>query len=117
MSEVQQVRSVDLQHGPELDALVAERVMGWHKTEHTFMNWMTPEGDRSYLKHFSREWSAMELVVEKMRQEGWLVSIDAVDCVGAWACCLSRPCSFVRMEGHTLPHAVCLAALKAKGVK
>jgi hypothetical protein len=91
--------------GRKLDALVADKIFDWRPTGH-------PE---LCIPDYSTSWDAAHLIVEKMRKGGWLLLMEAVDCVGAWAVSMSDGDGrYIRMEGDTLPHAVCLSALEAK---
>lgn len=91
--------------GRELDAEIAEKVLGW-KT-------IRPVP----LPRYSTDWNAMRLVIERLVALGWLVGID----VGIQARCVlvadidaePRDEIVYAEEAPTLPHAVALAALAA----
>ena len=136
-----------MEPGPELDHLVAEKVVGSPEPSMSFPAdappsyfmarnsgqlvsgdgiWRIRHGSDTNVGwdplHFSREWDAMRLVVEKLQAERFELDI----CVYAGAespeasCEISReyPGQWVRVAyetAPTLPHAVCLAALKAVG--
>ena len=107
-----------VQAGRELDAKVAEVVMGWtYRGLHPIHEcplWATGHGD-TFLPKFSTEWDGMRLIVERMRELGWLYA----------ACCGYETHRFqfyrpgcrdtvgIGSNCETLPHAVCLAALAA----
>lgn len=111
----------------KLDALVAEKIMGWQVRWVNVKRYPAPYpkckwgmGGWSNCPEFSHSMEDAWLVVEKMRAGGWHISI-----------CTPRPDSgvLVHMDdlkdrfqwtavGHsvTAPLAICLAALKAQGV-
>lgn len=103
--------------GRELDALVAEKVMGWKSVEHRFEDpfhrWdgIAPEhgSHRFTVPDFSTDIAAAWEVVEKLNDlilerdvtaEGTRYNV-VIDGIETWA--------------ETAPHAICLAALKAVG--
>ena len=102
--------SGQLKPGPEFDALVVEKVMGWNQQS---LKRPAPE--------FSTDIAAAWEVVEKLSKQWW-VQIDQRG-VG-WFCDLTkrgvdehlpnadRPVVYA----ETAPHAICLAALKVAGV-
>ena len=127
--------------GRELDALVAERVMGWvrcsawqganlgsaggfvgmnHGCEHA-RGTCFPADDSVPWPHFSTDIAAAWEVVEKMRKDGWGMTVDSLGFPGeewrAWfQCDVSH--DYLKMEigeAATAPHAICLTALKAVG--
>lgn len=84
--------------GRELDACIAEQIMGWS----------------SLSMRFSTDIAAAFQVVEKMREEGWLFSLsnDGTE----WSCQFSKPMGAeVRTSGGNAATVICLAALEAKG--
>ena len=98
----------------ELDALVAEKVMGWTSDavddSGNCVVWLVDDGSWSYdLSEWcpSEDWSCMKEVVEQMREKGWAVRMQ-IEERGAWA-------FWMRHYADTLPRAVCEAALKAVG--
>ena len=113
--------------GRELDALVAEKVLGWthitkrHRGGGRFTWYGYPPGPRQYSRAsaFSTSWAAMREVVEAMRERGYYLSISV------WpdhvhASFVRRPdgeaidvSSYISARGASLPHAVCEAARKA----
>jgi hypothetical protein len=131
----------------EIDALVAEHVMGWRWVEHGGFDWIVPPdvvpdiaffmwGHRIHddkpqfsgefenvLPHYSTDIAAAWKVVEAMRAAGYSVSIGyyANGCdVGITARNSRAGWEAVRpvYGGHadTAPRAICIAALRAKGV-
>lgn len=115
-----------LEAGPELDTLVAEKVMGW-KSCHDHMGneqWDTglhirniPENPTmKVFRYGPSPWSpstdiasAWE-VVEKLKQEhGYSVSVNCAGVVAPWGCEINN--KFVWES--TVPLAICCAALAA----
>lgn len=103
--------------GRELDALVAEKVMGRTKPEH-----FVPKN--VWLPHYSTDIAASWEVVEKMRSMGFYYSVGSIVALGGRGPTLTeshaagfgkRNALFETVSGETAPHAVCLAALKAVG--
>lgn len=117
----------------ELDAAVAERVMGWHvesvnypHTDEYFDNWVDADGVGHYSVNKSADqWLPSEFiqhamqVVEKMRKRGWKVILSNSTLNETWEAAM-----FHNSEGVTwqrvaaegpLPEAICLAALQAVG--
>lgn len=120
--------SIDLKPGRELDALVAEKVMGW--VYHPEWNKLAERvyGDEPglfYLRdrelpRYSENMSAVWEVVEKLNSLGWLISIGNgyYRGLGGKVAVQFKP---ENQNAHdiviaeTAPHAICLAALKAEG--
>jgi hypothetical protein len=100
----------DLQPGRELDALVAEKVMGI-PTE-----WLgTYVGDEEIpLPAYSTDWRAAGLVLEKL---GIDIELKReVDYFSEWSCWLGDEDEGREVGyGKTGPHAISLAALEAVG--
>lgn len=100
--------------------LVAEKVMGWRRKSPGRW-WADAEG---YLRwkqvHFQPldYWSAMREVVEEMQRQGWGLVCDTYPDQQSHAR-FDKVFSSesARAIGDTLPEAVCLAALRAKGVE
>jgi hypothetical protein len=108
----------------QLDALVAEHVMGWKKSNHlgsviyegkVWAYDMSPDDasesyvNEEHLPRFSTSIADAWLVVEKMAER----SSD-------WSVCEGITAAFLTDEWHdvtadTAPEAICLAALKAVG--
>lgn len=107
--------------GKELDALIAEKVMGW-KPEYPG-GWPHPPKDAPYRKRcldkegctvilpFSTDIAAAWEVVEKIKANHAL-TIHAESLSGGWLIHIDRD---IKIGGATAPHAICLAALKAAG--
>lgn len=90
--------------GRELDLLVAEKIFGWSPSQ--------VYDKHSYLS-YSTDISAAWEVVEKVKSE-YSVTIDTcLEHEGKWLCTFA----YHQVEGDSAPHAICLAALKAKGVE
>jgi hypothetical protein len=111
----------------ELDALVAEKVMGWHEAQTTFNGlWWCVEGDGSYFGrrqarvsewHPSTNIADAWQVVEKMRADAWDVLIDGTDDGSCdWWTVRFGGC-MPAVQSTSIAKAICLAALKAKGVE
>lgn len=117
----------------ELDALVAEKVMGWVKSsdEHGdiyseqsvsyVMHYRTdvPHGMRNdsttaELPFFSSQIAAAWTVVDHMRYNGSLLELEE-EKTGWWAR-FSGGEKDLLLNQQTAPMAICLAALKAAGV-
>lgn len=117
--------------GQNLDAEVAEQVMGWYVEYHAEdEEWWTDE-DGNRLRR-QEEWSpssdisnARE-VREKLREQGWDLSIESRVAVVSEAKHASGPpweASFIhpdgkleaRGRGDTAPEAICRAALRVVG--
>jgi hypothetical protein len=124
--------------GAELDALVAERVMGWqwvtfapaYRPNDPWSILVSPQQaadlieagatagkgarERPNCPRYSTDWNAMRLVVEAMRARGYLVDVASSSGEGWWATCWppdrrQRICRY----GDTAPHAIALAAFAA----
>jgi len=124
----------DLKPGFELDAVVAEKVMGWgisgcemngwnndmvvinmSKPSNTTSIWH-PELKRDYsrnrtpLPSYSTSIKAVWEVVERFKHPTiWFCAEH-----NKWACSFEIP-NHIESLGNTAPHAICLAALKAVG--
>lgn len=118
--------------GRELDALIAEKVMGWTWDEKSAWS---PSGSKwsrkvpgkvildewGWLLHYSTDICAAWEVVEKMSQIGFKFVISN-SVIGGLESSEKPWCFFgkqgervIDIVGHTIPHAICLAALKAVG--
>ena len=109
--------------GRELDALVAEKVMGCKvyveangnpRCDCPGANATGPRPHASYglyasLKRYSTDIAAAWEVVEKMREDGFLVALYRS--AGAWIADTNPGYG----KSDTAPHAICLAALRAVG--
>lgn len=110
----------------ELDALVAEKVMGWARLQpgNDEIGWKTGPGalDLSGLPEFSTDIAAAWEVVEEIRRRGLAPEIALLAYGKAWGVGFKSwrsnttltPANFVHASA---PHAICLAALKAVGVE
>lgn len=115
----------DLAPGLELDALVAEKVMGWHKEmfdkggPDEFARWVDCKGrwcirtnwfePSSNIEDAMRVWETIKGDTILRKNEN-----------GRFWCTLWRPnggAFFGSFEGTTAPHAICIAALKWAGGK
>ena len=109
--------------GPELDALVATRVLGWlhvarlyssdsdaeiwHGNKPGTVIWARPP-------EVSTSWDAMREVVEAMRKRGFFVRLVRHD--GIWWATFWYSMTgdaFYNAKAEILPHAVCEAAIAA----
>lgn len=124
-----------MEPGRELDALVAEKVMGWEQVQdppHTYIAYNTPTGFRlpEEIPAYSTDLNAAWKVVEAMRRRGFWCQMrtpfgtpeQKLD-DGCWAGFTphgtsgwnGKPDNWT--SAPTAPHAICLAALKAVGVE
>lgn len=107
--------------GRNLDAAVAERVMGWQR-QPDYNYWMSfPAGESFKLHALIATWrpfesieAAME-VVEKVRERGYQVSIRSWEGAVPWSVkfILYTSREEVEEDGDSLPEAICRAALAA----
>lgn len=131
-----------MEAGRELDALIAEKVMGWERGE----NWLIPpvgtpmrdnnwaaewdeKGRPHWLPRYSQDIEAAWQVVEKLRKDweylfinagnGWGVECrtEHVDISPSNDITYQWTESTGNIHGDTAPLAICLAALKAVGVE
>lgn len=109
---------VDTDKGRELDAAVAERVMGWRTSTISPNVWHSEAEHNSFHKDKFRPSGSIEAamqVVEKMVADGWDVylmnSDDFVE--GQWECEFSGKPNGATYVRKSLPEAICRAALKA----
>lgn len=120
-----------LSAGRDLDALVAEKVM--NRSLKCCMCGRVLDCDVSCgmarhqrpLDPYSTTWEGMRLVVERMRELGWLSvemrwtkrgKYSPLSLLEGWSCFFSSdkpPFTVGHFEAETAPHAVCLAALAA----
>lgn len=111
--------------GRELDALVAEKVMGTGKIECAFIKNLDQEtgvittGTRWDYPPYSTDIIAALEVLEKWRRirpngeyGDYYMGSDVEGC----SCSLSNG-KYVAYHCHSIPHAVCLAVLKALGLE
>ena len=112
--------------GQEMDALIAEKVMGWKRRKRGG-GWLKhgratesicPEcGEGQF--HPSRDIAAAWKVVEKCRENGLVVYVDEIDLVNPhkWRCTLKQKaedgcCSWFEDYDDDTALAICRAALK-----
>lgn len=115
------------QAGRELDALVAEKVMGWtHIPVGSHPNlrseaWTNDNGASAVftLPFYSQDIAAAWEVVEQLKTLGWTCFLDNDD--GQHDCEFARmgdqPFNAIQERGETAPLAICRAALNAVGYK
>jgi len=129
-----------MEAGRELDALVAEKVMGievdlvvapfiyYSPYRDRYDEWaagnepyIDKDGDIHLIPRYSTDIAAAWLVVEKMRETRWIEVHSTID--GEWAA-FYTPIGTTDMnqaiheyaKASTAPLAICLAALKAVGI-
>lgn len=111
--------------GRELDALVAEKVMGWtarHEVRYsegipwTYSYWVDKDGKNVNQWHFvpSENISDAWKVVEKLRDE--VAFLDILPAADHYIVKIQSAHGTDYVEAETAPLAICKAALKAKGV-
>lgn len=118
----------EMEAGPELDILIAEKVMEWQRIESAVcLTWQPPKGLlRTY------EWSSYEVfrpssriasaweVIEKLINGGdYLgITVDAGSHTEVYSCSFWKTWDVkwkARGDADTMPLAICRAALKAMG--
>lgn len=113
---------MDLKPGRELDALIAEKVMGIPKAEIEDWNNCYKREKRGcfhwayedHLKKYSTSIAAAWEAVEKMQSNDWGMILDNLkDFLGNFDCHFDRDRSHFSASSESAPHAICLAALKA----
>lgn len=116
----------ELQAGRELDAMIAEKVMGWapvlHYGERGTGYWAPSgcESDGAWVTDgdvpfYSADMAAAWEVVEEMARRGWKVDVQS-RCPPRWAVHVNFALPItgrVFERSDSAPHAICLAALKA----
>lgn len=110
--------------GRELDALVAEKVMGWvigsDHISHDGIGFSRQYLDIA-LPRFSTDIFAAWKVVEKLHSLGFKIGVDAQ--TNSYSACVVATLEkgiykvVANEVKETAPHAICLAALKAVGVE
>jgi hypothetical protein len=119
--------TMKLAPGRELDALVAEKVMGWLHTE----SWQsdgeitgTTPDYRAWVPvpRYSTDWAAAGEVVEKVRAQmpgGWGFELEDVGvsavALNTWRAAFMGADAKWEALSDSAPHAICLAALQAVG--
>lgn len=122
--------------GRELDALVAEKVMGWcwiendvgqeslqpPIEEYAYLSrnhpvfWADDKGYTEIMPKYSTNIADAWQVVEKLRETHWIqVEVGTLNIcdIGEYG----KGCSTIQEVADTIPLAICLAALKAVGVE
>lgn len=104
----------NLSPGRELDALVAEKAMGWARNRGSGVGFTTPDGEYRSIDIWSpsTDIAAAWQVVGKLRERGFGFSLN--DAWIAWF--LAAPNEY-QASADTAPHAICLAALRAVGAE
>lgn len=113
---------IDNLSGRELDAAVAEHVMGWHYVRCGPRCWGIPPEDNQMtnrytdvpyadVPYYSTDISAAWQVVERMRTTDHVFHLSSVDSFCDWLVTFSDEVRSV--EAPTAPLAICRAALKA----
>lgn len=103
--------------GRELDALVAENVMGASRLEGQFIKEIDPVsktvsvGTEWYYPPYSTDIRDAWEVVEKLLKKHWYFNLRCHD--GEWSVLLDKQVDGDEIRAPTAPHAICLAALKA----
>ena len=115
-----------------IDALVAEKVMGWKKIEEGVLWWWEIPGEdphhedwngHSHTPEYTRDPAAMMEVIEAMRKDGRKVTYETGYFGGR---CVNDVVISMNMkpgsrsgeaDADTMPLAVALASLKAHGVE
>jgi len=119
----------NLQPGPELDALVAEKVMGWEyvidgegtgwvdKATEQFVtgyNNDDPSQPEIAPPPFSTSIAAAWEVVEKLKSDNRTIDISSA--TPGWRAIIDECHDWkVEVRAETAPRAICLAAMKASG--
>jgi hypothetical protein len=111
-----------LEPGPELDALVAEKVLGgpkehpdWYWWKSTMPEW--PEGQPpvyagpKFSRSIADAWEVLQAAGRGLTMESADLQNSSYS-VGMWS---NEKIGWVWAEANTAPHAICLAALKAVG--
>ena len=124
--------AVELPAGRALDALVAEKVMGWigvknqpianamgQKVMDDFVGLPTPDAPQPMLvPRYSTMIQEAWKVADKLRGETQFVAVisgKGPQGVQPWICKVNREGSFLEERAETAAHAICLAALRGVG--
>lgn len=118
-TDADEVGGNEMEAGRELDALVAEKVMGMDVDKARHARFRFENGIKLYLPvpAYSTDTAAAMNVLGRMRADGWFFSLNdrnGEESKPFWAEFASE--NFERggqAWEATLPHAICLAALKA----
>ena len=122
-----------MEPGRELDAEVAEKIMGWRRSEDPRLvgDWWTLDGDQHFCKlpECSTDISTAWKVVEKLAENNLVVSVawgngrngakyaSVRVMLDMFKDAESIGYSECEADALTAPHAICTAALKAKAMK
>ncbi|HYE97575.1 MAG TPA: hypothetical protein VEJ18_01640 [Planctomycetota bacterium] len=112
--------------GRELDAQVAEKVMGWTEVkfqpianamgQHVIDEWMGRGPNDPYrnalVPKYSTQMQYAGEVLEKMRSQYQFVALISGRGGQPWVCKVNRESGFFEEKAPTAPLAVCLAALR-----
>ena len=111
-----------MEAGREMDALVAEKVMGWKRVPHAHPEieaaggmWLTPRGPRmcpAYSTDIAAAWG----VVEWFTRRSYTVALHTTHSDG-WVCSIRGALLADTAQAPTAPLAICRAALAAVGVR
>jgi hypothetical protein len=111
-----------MQAGRELDALIAEKVMGYVPPRPGTVGYDMKDLPRNRVPHYSTDIAAAWQVVEKLNllskmKDGCLYFDPSLNkwVISEWSG--GREFAEGSVEADTAPHAICLAALKAIGVE
>lgn len=122
-----------LKAGLKLDALVAEKVMGWRDVknesdndvrnesgnyDYPWVGGISPDGVFAEVPNFSTDLAAAWTVVEKAQSwyTGTIMRDGVIDTDERWAAFVrARPKYPHHMKASALAEAICLAALQAVG--
>lgn len=109
----------------ELDALIAEKVMGWTLAVSIIQNGKVVDRPLGSVPRYSSSIIAAISVFEKIREKlGPIAELNISgpwDGLSGWKCRITAGKSFhdftvvATAHGASAPHAICLAALKAVG--
>ena len=113
--------------GRELDALIAEKVMGWivnRLSEQTMPPVLRGPGTFSavdlhpYSTDIAAAWEVMEKLI-KIAKKIDKMSLPSIYCLSAkhYRVSIDLEDRYIEGSANTVPHAICLAALKAVGVE
>lgn len=100
----------------ELDILVAKEIMGW---DIQFLFKWQPWNDGS-TGGFAAEWSPSTDIAQAWRvleQFRFRDGMGVILIEDTWICEIFMGVKMHRVEANTAPMAICLAALKAKGIE
>jgi len=117
----------DMKAGRELDALVAEKVMGWKKVKWLGdYDWRDKDGEQPYTVRawnpstdIAAAWQVVEKIQERQGRDRFIIYLSSYWGTNSWV----YKCEFIMetvnksVDGFadTAPLAICLAALRAVG--